>query len=77
MVKPFSGTDGITQRLLKEEADGLEQFGFYNSRHEAYALMLEEMDELWDEIKANNHGTDVIEARQVAALALRFVREFG
>lgn len=42
------------------------------SLHEGYAILKEEVDELWDEIKANRTGKSVRgEALQVAAVALR------
>lgn len=46
-------------------------------RHQAYAVLFEEVDELWDDIKANNHKNAVKEAIQVAAMAIRFAAEFG
>ena len=51
----------------------------FNSRHEGYAILLEEMDELWEEIKKNHSKTPEAkqlqrkEAVQVAAMALRFI----
>ena len=47
------------------------------SAHEGYAVILEELDELWDEVKvrANKRRTKKMrkEAIQVAAMAIRFV----
>ncbi len=49
----------------------------YNSAHEGYAVILEELDELWDEVKKKRELRDVAamrkEAIQVAVTALRFV----
>jgi hypothetical protein len=53
----------------------------FNSRHEGYAVLLEEFDELWDEIKKNEKKNPELpytlrkEAIQVAAMALRFVQD--
>lgn len=49
----------------------------YNSRHEGYAVMLEEMDELWEEIKLKNPDKKRMreEALQVASTALAFAIE--
>ena len=43
--------------------------------HEGYAVILEELDELWDEVKAQHQDRDRMrkEALQVAAMALRFI----
>lgn len=46
------------------------------SLHEAYAVLLEEVDELWDEIKHGGNKSYVREeAIQVAAMAVRLVLE--
>ena len=46
-----------------------------NSPHEGYAVILEELDELWDEVKAQKPDRERMrkEALQVAAMGLRFV----
>lgn len=46
------------------------------SAHEGFAVLLEEVDELWDAIKANE-GKERLraEAVQVAAMAIRFLEE--
>lgn len=45
--------------------------------HEGYAVILEELDELWDEVKAQkpDSGRMRKEALQVAAMALRFIED--
>ena len=51
-----------------------ERFGKFNSAHEGYAVLKEEVDELWDVIKKN--GTPIErknEAIQVGAMAIRFL----
>ncbi len=49
----------------------------FASRHEGYAILKEEVDELWEEIKRKPEATDMNkvkeEAIQVAAMALRFL----
>ena len=50
------------------------RFGKFNSAHEGYAVLKEEVDELWDVIKKN--GTPIErknEAIQVGAMAIRFL----
>ena len=47
-----------------------------HSPHDGYATILEEMDELWDEVKAQNGGRNADarhEAIQVAAMGVRYV----
>lgn len=46
----------------------------FASKHEGYAVIKEELDELWDSIK-NNDSSEVLrgEAIQVGAMAARFI----
>lgn len=49
----------------------------FNSAHEGFAVLKEEVDELWDHVKVNQKRRDLTamraEAIQVAAMALKFV----
>lgn len=48
--------------------------GHFNSNHEGYAVILEEMDELWDTIKGNRGAFPTRkEAIHVGAMAVRFL----
>lgn len=51
----------------------------FNSRHEAYAVILEEVDELWEEFKKNTKNFDPLLARkeavQVGAMIVRCMVE--
>lgn len=52
--------------------------GNQNSAHEGYAVILEELDELWDEVKGNDLKRNErmrAEAIQVAAMAIRFIED--
>jgi len=49
------------------------KFGPFASAHEGYAIVLEEVDEMWNEIKRNNIAKAREEAIQVAAMAIRFL----
>jgi hypothetical protein len=53
--------------------------GAFNSAHEAYAVLLEEVDELWDDIKVNKGYSQeaMLEAMQVSAMAMRYLIDFG
>lgn len=65
--------------LVRAELDRAEQkHHAFNSGHEGYAVILEELDELWDAIKADKQylrysGSTAHEAVQVAAMAVRFL----
>lgn len=51
----------------------------FTNQHEGYAVILEEMDELWTEIKKNQKIYDLEaqqkEAVQIAAMCFRFIVE--
>ena len=51
----------------------------FHNQHEAYAVILEEFDELWDEIKKNHKNYDLVaqrtEATQAAAMLVRLMVE--
>jgi len=52
--------------------------GNFHSPHEGFAIALEEVDELWDEIKKNGGGRDLAarkEAMQAAAMFVRYMAE--
>ena len=64
--------------IIKEYGRALNAHPPFNSAHEGYAVIKEELDELWDEIKKSGRtGADLDrmkeEASQVAAMALRFM----
>jgi hypothetical protein len=61
--------------VLSECARASAKFPAFSSRHEAAAVLLEEVDEFWDAIKKNDHSGAVAEAVQVAAMALRYLIE--
>lgn len=46
----------------------------FRSAHEGYAIALEEVDELWDQIKKNGGGTDLASRREAMQCAAMFVR---
>lgn len=50
------------------------KFAPFNSPHEGWAVIREELDELWEHVKANTGGSEKAqdEAIQLAAMALRY-----
>jgi len=65
----------ISMQVMKELLRATEMHGRMRSTHEGYAVILEEVDELWDEVKKKKPSTQRLEdeAIQVAAMAMRFV----
>jgi NTP pyrophosphatase (non-canonical NTP hydrolase) len=69
------------QDVLNEYERAISIHKKFNSRHEGFAVLLEEVDELWDEVKKNQKKHPELsqtirkEAIQVAAMALRFVQD--
>lgn len=47
--------------------------GYFRSAHEGYAILKEEVDELWDAVRADDLDHAAMEAVQVAAMAIRFI----
>lgn len=66
-------------RMVEEEcvrAWTKHPIGFHNA-HEGFAVLKEEVDELWDEVKGDTAYTHdgMLEAVQTAAMGVRFVVE--
>jgi NTP pyrophosphatase (non-canonical NTP hydrolase) len=59
--------------VLIELQRATSKFGVFASSHEGYAVLLEEVDELWEAVKTNDKDQQREEAIQVAAMALRFL----
>jgi hypothetical protein len=77
MIKSI-GEQKELDSILNEFRSARNKFEGFRSMHEAYAILLEEVDELWDAIKGNL-PYDMIknEARQVGAMALGILLEFS
>lgn len=64
----------ILDEVLEELEKATTKFGPFASPHEGYAILLEEMNELWSAVKANDYSANTRnEAIQIAAMAIRFV----
>lgn len=66
--------DGLLAEVGAELASALLKFPSLTSPHEGKAVIEEELDELWEHVKANTGRTTEArqEAIQVAAMALRY-----
>lgn len=66
----------ISKDLIAEIKKAESKFSEYNSPHEGYAIIAEELDELWDEVKEKDqHQLRMYnEAIQVACTAIRFCK---
>lgn len=72
--------DEVILRNVAAELDrATEAYGAFASPHEGYAVLLEEVHELWDEVRkrpgVRSRADMRREATQVAAMAVRFLRD--
>lgn len=69
--------DQIFLDVDDEVSAAVAKFPAFNSAHEGFSVLAEEVDELWDEVKAKQGARDLArlrkEAVQVAAMAIRFI----
>jgi len=72
--------DVITD-ICQEFERATSKHGKFNSAHEGYAVILEEVDELWEEVKKQYEKRNNMEMRkeaiQVATMAIRFIVDGG
>lgn len=73
--------DRITEEILDELLMARHRFPPFNTAHEGYAVLLEEVEELWSEIKDNKrpdeHRIPAMrkEAIQIGAMIVAFIKE--
>lgn len=69
----------IYLEIDKELQSAKSKFADFHSNHEGYAVIKEEVDELWDLIKGSKltHADDRMkkECIQIAAMAIRFIED--
>jgi hypothetical protein len=65
----------VAEEAVAEAICASAKFEPFFSAHEGYAVLREEVDELWEAIKANDFAHARNEAIQVAAMALRYAAE--
>lgn len=68
----------LTMSMIKTELQAaMTMWPSMHSPHEGFAVILEEVDELWEQVKVNQNRHDIAkmstEAIQIAAMAARFV----
>lgn len=70
--------DDALAAVRREYLRAIEKFPQFNSGHEGYAVIQEEVDELWDDVKSNApREVAKKEAIQIAAMAVRFVTDIS
>ena len=68
--------DVVWLSVKHELIQATNKFGPMRSSHEGYAVLKEEVDELWDAIKTNQSNEEMRrEATQIAAMAIRFIMD--
>lgn len=69
----------ILKQVLVEYDHATANYPAFASAHEGYAVLLEEVDELWAEVKVkqckHDHDRMRAEAIQIAAMAVRFAMD--
>jgi len=67
--------DALQLDVSSELLRATKKFGAFNSAHEGYAVLLEEVEELWEEIKKKPRSQYKMktESIQIAAMALRLI----
>jgi archaellum component FlaC len=65
--------DLVMTMVRREVESASSKFPPFHSTHEGYAVILEELDEMWEEIRVGNIALAKSEAIQVAAMAVRFL----
>lgn len=72
-------SDFLTDMIV--ELDRAADHGNFESLHEAYAVILEELDELWDQVRMKRHERDMQNVReelvQIATMAWKAARSLG
>jgi len=70
---------GFLSQVEKEYIKARTKFGDFQSPHEGYAVILEELDELWDLIKTNQGRSTKTreECIQISAMAMAYYLELS
>lgn len=71
----IAALDAALAKVRAEVVRAITKFAPFNSAHEGYAVLREEVDELWDDVKRDYPQGAVEEAVQVAAMGVRFMMD--
>lgn len=62
--------------VVEEYRNSVAEHGMFNSAHEGYSVTLEELDELWDEVRKKRKNRSLSAMRgeciQIASCAMKF-----
>ena len=66
--------------IKEEQQDAVNKYGHYNSTHEAYAVLQEEVEEFWELVRQSKQDGKlkskmINELTQIAAVAKRTISE--
>lgn len=68
----------VVDKFVDEYLDARSRFGSFNTYHEGIAIIREEFEELWDEIKGEQREERMRkEAIQLGAMVLSFIVELS
>lgn len=77
--KMIKDVEGLLLEIKQEMSWATENYPPFNSAHEGFSILNEEVDELWEHVKVKQKNRDgeamQKEAIQIAAMALRFAYE--
>ena len=67
----------IIESIEKELNSAYDKFSDFNSYHEGYAVIKEELDELWDEVKNKKSDKEKMygELIQIISMSIRFIQD--
>lgn len=76
---PIASMFAVERAVHEELLAAIESHGRFASAHEGYAVLLEELDEVWTEVKRKRGERNLVrlyrELTQVAAMAEKFMLE--
>lgn len=69
----MTNDEKLSRTVIDELHRAQHLHGPIQSHHEGFAVIQEEVDELWDCIKKGNFEQAAIEARQISAMGMRYI----